>query len=79
MRSLFLALLGIVAIASSAAAEDCRPAGAATVAGTLTAPAKPCAPAKKAEPAKKKDKDDGFWSGVYVGGSVGTSTTIRSR
>jgi hypothetical protein len=79
MRALLVATLGIAAIASSAAAEDCKPAGAASVSGTLTAPAKPCVAAKKPEPAKQKDKDDGFWSGVYVGGSVGTSTAIRGR
>ena len=31
------------------------------------------------EPQKKSPPPDPFWSGVYIGGSVSTSTTIRGR
>lgn len=68
-----------LAACNSAAAANCRPAGAATVSGTLAAPAPPCPAPKKAEPVRRKDKQDGFWSGIHIGGSVSTSTSIRGR
>ena len=67
--------------AGNARAQNCK-AGTGAVPGTLAAPDPPCAatPKPKQEPARKKPKEpDAFWSGVHVGGSVGTTTTVRGR
>jgi hypothetical protein len=76
------ALLLAVAWGGHALAQDCKPRTTA-VAGTLASPAGPCpAPAANAKPRqlpKKPQLRDGFWSGVTIGGSVSTTTTIRGR
>jgi len=66
--------------ANTAAAETCK-SRSRTVPGTLAAPSAPCPPPAKTkqEPQKKSPPPDPFWSGVYIGGSVSTSTTIRGR
>jgi hypothetical protein len=67
--------------ASEVAAQDCK-SGSQGVPGTLAAPSNPCPPAakKKPDPIRKQAKEpDSFWSGVHVGGSLGTTTTIRGR
>lgn len=81
-----LALSGLIAAAllagagsQRALAENCKP-GSGRVSGTLAAPERCRLPAARAKPEPKKaQQPDGFWSGVYVGGSVSTTTTIRGR
>jgi hypothetical protein len=71
--------LQAAACGGDALAQSCRP-GSTGVSGTLAAP-HPCPPpAAKARPEQKKARQpDVFWSGVRIGGSVSTTTTIRGR
>jgi hypothetical protein len=82
MRWLFVAVAACAAAsAGDAWGQGCKP-GKPAVSGTLAAPDNPCPPSAKAkaEPARGKPKEpDAFWSGVHVGGSVSTTTTIRGR
>jgi hypothetical protein len=81
-----LGLSGLVAVAllagagsQRALAQNCKP-GSGGVPGTLAAPQGCRPPAAKAKPEPKKaQQPDGFWSGVHIGGSVSTTTTIRAR
>ena len=82
-----LVLSGLVAVAllagagsQRALAQNCKP-GSGGIPGTLAAPqgCRPPAAKAKPEPKKKAEQPDGFWSGVHIGGSVSTTTTIRAR
>jgi hypothetical protein len=67
------------ACGDEARAQHCKP-GSARVPGTLAAPDACPPPVPKAKPAQKKTQQpDGFWSGIRIGGSVSTTTTIRGR
>jgi hypothetical protein len=62
---------------AAVASDNCRPRAGAQ-AGTL-AGGPPCPPpAAKAKPEgqKKPAEPNAFWSGVHIGGSVSTTTTI---
>ena len=81
-----LGVSGLVAVAllagagsKRALAQSCKP-GSGRVPGTLAAPegCRPLAAKAKPEP-KQTQQPDGFWSGVRIGGSVSTTTTIRGR
>jgi hypothetical protein len=62
-----------------ALAQSCNP-GSTAVSGTLAAPHSCPPPVAKAKPQHKKSPPpEGFWSGVRIGGSVSTTTTIRGR
>jgi hypothetical protein len=77
----FLAAVALLAGAGSQSvlAQNCKP-GSAGVPGTLVAPEGCRPPAVKAKPEPKKaQQPDGFWSGVHIGGSASTTTTIRGR
>jgi hypothetical protein len=60
-------------------AQNCKP-GSGAVPGTLAAPegCRPPAATAKPEP-RKAQPPDGFWSGIHIGGSVSTTTTVRGR
>ncbi len=67
------------ACSGDALAQNCKP-GSTGVPGTLAAPHACPGPAAKPKPEPKKvQQPDGFWSGVHIGGSVSTTTTIRGR
>jgi hypothetical protein len=77
----FLVAVPMLPFGSSheALAQHCKP-GSAGAPGTLAAPDACPPPASKAKPVQKKTQQpDGFWSGIRIGGSVSTTTTIRGR
>ena len=78
--SVLLAVSLLAGVCSDdALAQNCQP-GSTGVAGTLAVPHACPGPAAKAKPEPKKvQQPDGFWSGVRIGGSVSTTTTIRGR
>jgi hypothetical protein len=83
-RVLGLSCLAAVALfagagSQSVLAQSCKP-GSRGVPGTLVAPEGCRPPVAKAKPEPKKaQQPHGFWSGVHIGGSVSTTTTIRGR
>jgi hypothetical protein len=77
--SALLAMLAAGLGSGPALAQRCNP-GSTAVPGTLAAPHACPPPVAKAKPQQKKSQQpDGFWSGVRIGGSVSTTTTIRGR
>ncbi len=77
------ALLALASATAPARAQDCTPASTRAQPGTLASPAPPCKakPEPKAKPLETpsdvRARND--YSGVYVGGSIGTEFSVQRR